>query len=36
MMAIPEKGLILVATSAHNDDQIIINSFIETIYNQIS
>ena len=35
MMAIPEKNLILVATSAHNDDQRIINSFLENFYDQI-
>ncbi len=35
MLAIPEKNMILVATSAHNDDQRIINSFFENFYNQI-
>ena len=35
MMAIPEKNVILVATSAHNDDQRIINSFFENFYNQL-
>jgi CubicO group peptidase (beta-lactamase class C family) len=35
MMAIPEKNMILVATSAHNDDQRIIDSFFENFYNQL-